>query len=115
MTLEERHAELIQRAIRDRRLLAVKLIDEQQPRLCIPFDYRPRGIGGRHGSFIFYEFDEAGVPGSRLEIASGRLLAIRLLDLRFRPEEFIGWPKDWHLPRNWPGTGLAGCRDLTGV
>lgn len=115
MNLEQRHARMIQQAIRERRLLSILLVDEQRARLCIPFDYRP-GIDEKTGGFfVVYEFEETGVPGARLELASDRLLGIRMLDLRFCPEEFIGWPREWNVARNWPGVGLAGHRNLTGV
>lgn len=115
MTLEERHAHMIHQAIQERRLLSVKLIDEQHARLCIPFDCLPNGNGPKGVSIVLYELEDTGIPGSRLEIASDRLLALRLLDLRFRPEEFIGWPKSWHVPRDWPGLGVLAHGNLTGV
>lgn len=98
----KRHLDLMKRAVRERRLLTVSHLDEPAVSRCVPFDYEPGGDDGLKGRYVFYLMEPSGTLGPRLEVTSDRLLALRVLDQQFDPAEFVGWPRDWFIERDWP-------------
>lgn len=70
-------------------------------RKCVPFDFGP---SRRHRSlqdrYHFYDLDSP-EGQHNLSILPEQVLSISILNESFDPAEFVKWPPDWFVSRDW--------------
>lgn len=70
-------------------------------RSCIPFDYGPSNKSyDKSDRYHFYDLNS---PDGRhvLSILPEQLKAIKHIDDKFDPSEYVKWTPNWIIPRDW--------------
>ena len=70
-------------------------------RLCAPMDYGPsRRAKNKENRFHFWDY-ESDSTNHVLSLLKDQIVEMEFTDSSFEPSEFITWPTDWFIERDW--------------
>lgn len=73
----------------------------QLVRRCAPMDYGPsRKAANRANRFHFWDYD-SDTSQHTLSLLPNQIVRIDVLDELFDPSEFVTWPPQWFVQRDW--------------
>lgn len=96
--------EIFLEAINKKRKLKVRVNSHEKgiiSRECIPFDFGPgKRYPDGQNRYHFYDLDSP--DGSHnLSILPEQLLEIEIVDESFEPGDYVHWPPNWSVKRDW--------------
>ncbi|MCA8217291.1 hypothetical protein LGN20_25635 [Burkholderia cepacia] len=73
----------------------------QLVRRCAPMDYGPsRKAANKANRFHFWDYD-SDTSQHTLSLLPAQIVRIDVLDEHFDPAEFVTWPPQWFVERDW--------------
>jgi len=70
-------------------------------RVCAPMDYGPsRKFKDGIDRYHLWDYDSDNGPHT-LSLPDNQISKIEVMDDSFDPKEFVTWPENWIIPRNW--------------
>ena len=88
---------------RNRLLLTFYSKEDGRPltRTCAPMDYGPSSRAtNKADRFHFWDYDSDKARHT-LSLLPEQVIEIEVLSTTFDPTEFVTWPPNWIVPRNW--------------
>lgn len=71
-------------------------------RICAPMDYGPsrRAVADKSDRFHFWDY-ESDTKNHTLSLLPSQIESIEMLGENFDPADFVTWPPNWFVARDW--------------
>jgi len=94
-------------AIKDKTKIRLTFYSKQDDmnvtRLCAPMDYGPsRKAKNKDDRFHLWDYEsQSQTPFHTLSLLPEQIINMEFTELPFNPSEFINWPTNWFIKRDW--------------